>query len=471
MEVSARPAPPGLWPLASSLVAGGAVAVAAVVWLVAQGSTSVWVVAAVVGAGLALALARPSPVVRLAGVLALQGAQIGGGAGLTAGEVVAGLALVGYIGHWYVSAWLSGRPVVTSLFDAAALTWGTVGFAAAAVLGVLFGPDAYDFRADVLATIPFLLYLPVKDVCLRHERGAVAVAAVLCAFGLLATVQNAVQFRTVIADAARAYEIADARFITGETSITAGLLLALAGVATVRGRALRLVLIGLAGVLLGGLLLTKSRGFWVSNLLGLAAMVVVARPAARRRLVVYGALGVAALGAVAVALYGDQLVLIAAGTISRFATLSTAGSSDISLLNRFAESRGAWEMIRVNPVLGYGWGVQVTHYSLIAQGTSHWAFIHNGYLALWLKTGLWGLALMMSVWVGAMIRSARSVRSARAGRTARAVALGAGATMTAFTPVAFSSNPFSILDQMLVVTLVLALAHGVADRVAMGAGR
>ena len=464
----ARPAPPPTsgGPLAASAaaVAGGAALVGLAVWLVAEGSVAVWAVPAVVAGGLALALARPSPLVRFAVVVVLQVLQLGGERGLGVGEVVAGLALVGYLGHWYASTWLSGRPVVLSLFDAAALAWGTVGLAAGVALGALFGFDAYDFRADLIATLPFLLYLPAKDACVRERWGGVVVAGVLCTFGLWAAVQNAVAFRTVIADASQLYQIADARFITGETSMTAGLMLSLAGMATARDRRLRGALVALAGVLLGGLILTKSRGFWISNLFGIACMVVVATPRARRRIVAYGLLGVVALGAVAAAFFSEQLVLIVAGTVNRFLSISEAGSGS-SLGNRFAESRAAWEMIRVNPVLGYGWGVQVTHYSVIAEGTRHWAFLHNGYLSLWFKTGLWGLGLMLFVWVGAMARAARTARTARP--AVRAVALGAGATIAAFTPVAVSSNPFSIFDQVLVVALVLALAHGAADRAAV----
>ena len=48
----------------------------------------------------------------------------------------------------------------------------------------------------------------------------------------------------------------------------------------------------------------------------------------------------------------------------------------------------------------------------------------------------------------------------------RAGAFGAMATLVAFSLAAITSNPFSILDQMLVVTLSLALAHGLADRAA-----
>lgn len=461
MEVSRVPVPR----LAvGAVLTVGAVALAVIVWLTSTGSLAVWAVGGVAALSLAAALARPTPLQLLAGVLALQVFHLEGGAGTSAGEAVAGLALVGYLAYWYAATWLSGRPVVMSTFDVAALLWGTVGVVAAAVLGQVFGANAYDFRADVLATLPFLLYLPVKDVCMRHENGGLVVAGVLVGFGLYATVLNGLLLRSVIVGATEAWQIADARFGTGETSISSGLLLTFGGLAVVKNVRVRLGLLCLAGVLFGGLILTKSRGFWVSTLVGLAVLLVVVPSSERKRLAVACLLGVGALVSVALLFFGDQVALLAAGTIKRFATLSTAATSDISLLNRFVENRAVWEEIRQNPVLGYGWGVQVTHFSLISHTTTTWAFFHNGYLALWIKTGLWGLSLMMWTWIGGLVRGSLAGRASSLLPQSRSIALGASATLVAFSIVVSTSNPFSVLDQMLVVTLLLGLAHGLADR-------
>jgi len=378
-------------------------------------------------------------------------------------ELIAGFALVGYLGHWYAAAILSGRPLVRTLFDAAALAWGTVGFAAAVVLGQMFGPDAYDFRADIIATLPFLFYLPVKEVCAKEDRGGAVIGLILCAFGLAATLTNGFLLQNAVTHADQLYKVADARFNVGETSITAGLMLALAVAAFAHQRGVAWGAIAVAGLLLGGLVITRSRGFWVSSAFGVVSMVVVTPSEGRKRLVGYLALGMGAVVVLSVVLLGDRLLLFALGALDRLVSIREAGQ-DISLLNRFAEAQAAWQRVRVNPVLGYGWGVQFSHYSVIGHGTRHWAFMHNGYLSVWYKMGLWGLTLLLSVWIGAMLRAARAARLRALRPVDRGLALGAGATIAAFTPVAASSNPFSVLDQVLIVTLVLALAHGMADR-------
>ena len=452
------------WALAGASALG-----VALVLLVATGGSAAAV--AVVGGVLAgaavgtaaLGLVRPSPLALLLGVVALQVLQLGGGRGLQVGEVLGGLALVGYLAWWYLATWGSGRRVVASMFDAAALAWGTAGVAAAAVLGQLFGADPYDFRADLLAALPFLLYLPAKDAVARHPRGALAVAGALVALGLAATLESALLFRQTIQQATMAWQIADARPVVNEASMVAGVLIAFAGLVTTPDRRARRLLLVVAGVLLGGLILSKSRGFWVATVLGVAALGAASGPAERRRLA--GALvrGAAVLAVGVAVLLGDQIGLVLDGSLNRLASIASAGG-DVSLVNRFAETRAAWDMISVNPVLGYGWGVQVTYYSLISEGTTHWAFLHNGYVALWLKTGLWGLGLMLWVWLGALVRGALASRERRLDASARAAGLGATATVAALSLVAITSNPFSSLDLMLVVTLTLALAHGVADR-------
>ncbi|MEM0962900.1 MAG: O-antigen ligase family protein [Bacteroidota bacterium] len=446
---------------AATCVSAGLLAVT--LWLTADGSIAAGAIAIVVAAPVAIAVWQPSPLVLLAGVLLLQVVQFGGEPGTSAPEAIAGLALVGYLGHWYLSAILSGRPLVRTLFDAAAVAYGTVGLVAAAVIGLMFGADAYDFRADVLAAIPFLFYLPVKELCAKDDRAGTVIALVLCVFGLVASLVNGIMLRSSLSAADELYKAADARFNVGETSITAGLMMALGMTALARQRAVRWLSVGLAGVLLAGLIVTRSRGFWIAAAFGIASMAVVAPGRYRGRLLGFLFLGGAAVVGLAVLVLGDQLLIVALGALDRLVSIGSA-TQDISLINRFAESQAAWEKIRVNPILGYGWGVQVTHYSIIAEGTRHWAFLHNGYLSIWYKTGLWGLAAMMFVWIGVMWRTARTARLAKLASRDRALALGAGATIAAFTPVAASSNPFSVLDQVLVVTLVLALGHGLADR-------
>jgi len=455
----------------TAVAAAGAVALLVIGTLVMAGSQAVWAIPVLLGGGLALALSRPSAHVQLGAVLATSALLVGGEPGLGAGEVLSGLVLVGYLAAWYGQALLTGRPFVSSLPDRAAAVW-LFGFVPLGiVLGLVFGMDAYDFRADLLATLPFALYFPVKDAAARSTRGAVVVAVGLAWLGAYSAVSNGLALRAVVTSADAAWQIADARFILGETSITAGLLLSLAALTVSRRWSARVLCVVATGAFLAALVLTRSRGFWVSGALGLGFLWLIAPGRARAQIALYVLLGLALVAALAIALFPEELALLADGTIRRFATLSTASTRDISLVNRFAETSAAWDRIRVNPILGYGWGVQVTRYDMVTYGTIHWGFLHNGYVALWFKTGLFGLLTMLTVWVGGILRGVVAARTAGEEAAARACALGGAATLVALSLASVTSNPFSIMDQMLVVTLLMGLTNGVADHAAFRTAR
>jgi O-antigen ligase len=270
--------------------------------------------------------------------------------------------------------------------------------------------------------------------------------------------------RAIAAGAVEWWQVADVRFTSTETAITSGLLLCFSGFAAARRRGSQLALLLGVGILFGGLILTKSRGFWVAGALGLVVAFAMSDGAARRRLLLGSALGMGVLVSVALLFFSEQVGLLAIGTLNRLATLSDAATGDISLLNRYIETSAAWDMILENPVLGYGWGVQVVRYDIISEATIRWSFLHNGYVALWFKTGLWGLALMMIVWVGAILRSTLVARSQSLTPAQRACAVGFASSLIAFSLSALTSNPFAITDQMLIVTMLMAGAHGLADR-------
>ena len=124
----------------------------------------------------------------------------------------------------------------------------------------------------------------------------------------------------------------------------------------------------------------------------------------------------------------------------------------------------AMDRVAQNPVLGHGWGVQVTHYSLVSAGTRSWAFLHNGYVALWFKLGLWGLGLMLVTWLATLARGLWALWTERLETDERALLAGSVATLAVLLLTASTSNPFSIMDQMLLLGLLLGGASGVAQR-------
>ncbi len=436
--------------------------------LIAYGLTSeipwVGLIIPVSAAGaLLLALAAPSRTTAFAAMAGGSAILLVGGDGFSALEVLYGLGAMAYLAVWIGHACVARVGVLRSSTDVAAAAWCAFGIVGGAALGVLFGGDAYDFRADLQAALFFPFYFPIKEVVRRAERGPVVVLGLFLALGLFAAVYNAFSLRAQLAAATAIYEVVDIRVAGGMMQVSAAVLIALSILSTPQRRVIQLVVLGSLAALLIGLVTGKSRAYWVAVALGVGIIGVLARGGDRRRLAGFLVVGVAGVVILAVAIVGDQLLLIAAGALDRLTSL-TGASSDISLVNRLVETRAALDRIAQNPILGHGWGTQITYYSIVGYGTTHWAFMHNGYVALWFKLGLWGLALMTFVWISTLVRGAWTAlfQSLPAGE--RALLVGSVATLSVFALTAFTSNPFSIMDQMLTVALLLGAASGVVQR-------
>lgn len=461
---------PWVWPGSVAIVALGALALAATGLLIPLGPSAVGAVGgaavAVLGAGLAV---RSGRTVQTGVVLVLGAALFGGEPGVSPAEALFFAAAMLLLVSWYGAAALGARRVVASLDDAVALLWLGVGVALALVVSVVVARNpTTEIRAEAIALFPFFLYLPIKETVARHRWGLALVVGALAWYAIYSTLLNAATVRTVVAEATVWYEVANVRFTTGETAMAATVLIGLSVLPTLGGRSLRarVVWLGLATVVmvaLAGLVVAKSRGYWLVTVFGLVLALAVSPAETRRKglLVLVG--GVAVLSVLAWAVVPEQVFLLVEGLVIRFASFSSVGT-DPSLLARYAESAAAWSQIRLNPIVGYGWGHQIVYYSSLGEGTQHWSFMHNMYLWVWHKVGLWGLALLLALWGRAVLRGARAARSRQLTLAERSAAAGAVGTAAALGVVGLTSNPLGVPDAALVVTLVLALAHGLGQR-------
>ena len=412
---------------------------------------------------LGVALARPGATATFIFVMVASLTLLAGDGFVGSLEILFGVGAMAYLAAWFARATMASDGVLRSATDVAAAAWCVVGIGGGCALGVLFGGDAYDFRADLQAALFFPFYFPVKEVVRKAPHGPRILLAVVIGLGLFAAVVNMLDLRSTLQSATKVYEIVDARAGEGMMQVSAAILTAFALLASPRARTVQLAVLSVLAVLLVGLVVGKSRAYWVAVVLGVGALGVLLPGADRRRLVVALVVGAVGVGVVGVLLLGDQLALIGAGAIDRLLTLGS-GSRDLSLANRFVETQAALDRIVTNPVLGHGWGTQVTHYSLVSYGTMTWAFLHNGYVALWFKLGVWGLGLMVFAWLSTLARSVLTVRFRPLPPDEQALLAGVGASLTIFLLTAATSNPFSIMDQMLTVAILFGAANGVVQR-------
>lgn len=435
-----------------------------VLGLAAIGGPAVWGAVGFAAVVLLLALRPGTSLSRLALMLVGAYTMVGTSSGLQISEVVYGLLMVAYLGGWYLSRWLQSRPLIVSSTDMAMALWLTVGVGGAACLGLVFGARPTSYVQEILGMITMYYYFPAKEACAESERGLWVVVSSFLALGAYATINGAIRLRSAIASADLVYEIADARFVAGESFMALGILLGLGlsvGARTWRGRGVALVV---TSIVLGGLVLTRTRSFWISTLLGLAVMLLVATSEERRRTVLFLGIGSAVLLGIAAIQFREQLMFLIAGTVGRFASLDGAAGSDLSLLGRFAEYKALFDKISLNPFLGYGWGVPYSHFTPLNNTTRTWSFSHNGWLYIWYKTGLWGLAIMGFAWLSAVASSVKSSRASWMPPAQRALGSAIAGGIVTYLIALNAANPFFGQDTVLAVALTLAMASGLGQR-------
>jgi O-antigen ligase len=121
-------------------------------------------------------------------------------------------------------------------------------------------------------------------------------------------------------------------------------------------------------------------------------------------------------------------------------------------------------MIKVNPILGYGMGVSYRVFDIIRDVTFVKSFVHNGYVALWFKFGLWGLGMML-FFLGSLIRRGyRSFRAEQAQMIYRLVGLAALACFAALFVSALTSNPFFRNDTTFIYGTLSGIVGGCYSR-------
>lgn len=404
------------------------------------------------------------PAVNLSVLLAGFAVTLNYDEGVQLQEALYGLYYYAFVGYWYGSRMLRGERFVLTPVDRAVALVAVLGLVAGIGLGVLFGGNLSLIRGEATAFAMLGLYFPVKELCRQERYGPEILLAVLLWIGLFLAVRHFLNFRAIILAATEAWHVADARPGLNEMQLLVPSLFALVLLIHERTWLRRLLLLGAFLLLVGALVLTKARGYWIDFAFGAVVLTMLLRGRHRWRLIFLMVGGMTGVAVLAFVLFGPLAELIVSGTARRFASLGTAFTEDRSLVNRFIETRAVWDGIKQNPLLGYGFGTTFSYFDINYLTTRTKAFIHNGYIALWFKIGLGGMLLMLFAWAGATWQGLKAYWDQRVPLRHRLFALSAGLSLIAITPSAGTSNPFILMDQVYTFTLQLAFAAGIYQR-------
>lgn len=386
--------------------------------------------------------------------------------GIQAKEVLYGTYFLAYLTHWFFTRFILSRERHVRMLEEKALLAFLVWITASWGLTLLFDGNLTWAFSEWLALVMTAMYFPVKEAFVRYRHGPIVILGALLWIGFFVATRNLIQYQTQIAlVVASAGSKGSMRVMTNDNLLM---------IASVIGFTLlifsRSVKTGLASLaylllVLAGLILTLSRTYWITFVVGAFVLFLLADSQHRRRIFALGAIGACGLVVVGAVFFGDVLMVIFSGLVDRLSTLSGSATRDISLLSRVYESRAVFERILSNPVLGYGPGVPFHFYDVLKQVTLEPTFIHNGYLSLWYRFGLIGLLLVLFVWSAAVGRGVRAFRVRTAPLLPRLCAVGAVCVLSATTLSALTSNPFHLDDSTFLFGLLTGMAGGAWERV------
>ncbi len=381
--------------------------------------------------------------------------------GLQIHEILYGLYFYAYLVHWYGQRLLLyRRPIIRGPVDILVALWLVLGLGLGIALGLLFGADLIRIRGEAIALTMLAIYFPIKEFCIRDKHGPVIILAILVWIGIWVTVDNLLVARQTFAEATMLWEIEDVRTAGRELLLTFAGILLLAVLPSIRILHYQALVGFLSAVLLAGLLITKSRTFWVQYIVAFSILIVLSPTKERKRLLAWSVAGFGILLLAGYLLLPSYINLLFEGITSRFSSLSTA-STDISLLNRYVETDVVLQQVSKNPVLGYGFGTSFSFYNIITFKTITNSYSHNGLIAVWYKFGLWGCAIVASTWLLSMSVFYRDARRKIALAFDRALLRGIFACSFSMMLPALTSSVFFEDEKIAAFMLITALGIGI----------
>jgi O-antigen ligase len=212
-------------------------------------------------------------------------------------------------------------------------------------------------------------------------------------------VRNFLNYQQIILQATMAWELELARAAVNEVLILFGSVVTLVLFSYAKEYKTRLIWGSLLVLFLLGLILTQSRGFWITFVLSTFVFLYFAD--SKPRFFAVSIISTVLIGVilVVVVFFYDLLELVIYGFQTRILSLLEA-NQDVSLLERVAESQTVLKLIAENPIAGHGLGSQyIRHNILFGNVFKATHYIHNGYVSLWFKYGLLGLIVMPYLYI------------------------------------------------------------------------
>ncbi len=412
-----------------------------------------------IGGAAALALFR-RPLVNLAVVMCGFVLIVGFEAGVQPSEILYGLYYMGFLAHWFVTRSLLQRQQLCTRPEERVLLIFLVLITLSIPVSVLFNGWPSMIMGEWMSLSLLAFYWPIREAVANHKNGLKVVVGAVIFIGIFVLARNLLEFRNDLVSANQLWQIGASRAVTNESLLMVPALFSLAAFLYVRSLKAKLFYLCIVLIMFAGLILTHSRAYWVAFFIGAGLLFIFVSAKDKLRLLTAGVVSAAGLFLLAYVVLGDFLLLVFTGLLDRLLSLQTAVTKDVSLINRFLEIKGVWPHIKHNPVLGHGMGVPYRFYNITYNYSEVKTFIHNGYVALFFKFGIWGLGMMLFMMARFPFRALQFWRSRKEDYLPRLISLSVAGSLIALAVTATTSNPFYQNDLMFVYAVLWGIAGG-----------
>lgn len=416
-----------------------------------------------VGLGIWL-LASANPLLHLCLVIAGAALAFEHSPGLSPPEIIYGLYYLNYLLFWMVYHVLLRRdPIITSAPDALVLgyfLWASATFA----FTFLYGGDVRHGFSEWLPTTYLLFYFPIRYHCIRHKRAFLYIASAFAFLALFVVLRNAIVYYIDMQNADAIWKVMANRERLNERFLLIGSVGAILFLLHARQWFTRAVYFGLTSLYMVGVVISQARALWVAIVLALAVAFVFLDAERRTRMIVTVTLWAGLVLLAAYLILGDFFMVVLLGLLERLLTLQGAATRDVSLVNRFVEWQAAFEQIRQNPILGHGFGVDYSYYSLVFEATYFTSHVHNTFIGIWYRHGLVGLSMYVALWTIVLWRAWIMLRASHIDPQIRLIVLICFSSLLALL-LASNTEAFMLTDDSVLVHLLpMALVIGIWDR-------
>jgi hypothetical protein len=242
---------------------------------------------------------------------------------------------------------------------------------------------------------------------------------------------NLWQYVQAASNVVYAYQIWASRKMLNTHIFLCAVIFCMMGALYAAARKTRILLALLAAFYALVVVVSFSRGFWISGVVGMALTLWLIDKRKLALFALYACCGALAFIVAVNIVFPDKATFIFKVLQARLAS-SASGTQDLSVLARVYETQAVLDYIARYPLGGAGMGTFIMVYDPLERVFTRVGFIHNGYLYVLMKLGLPFFLAFYAVWFMTIGRAKR-LASAPTDASARILAAGALGGLIAFT--------------------------------------